>query len=146
MAINQRQVKALAHLFSQVSNTASFKHALGHCSGSPAATLPANTGVTAVPGRGLLVARWLGTAAATCEPTIAPLATAYITAAKGRRIGALTNLKQLFKLKLSSLVMLTTSAGFVLGSGDEVDLARLAWVSLGTLGAAAAANALNQAS
>jgi protoheme IX farnesyltransferase len=56
----------------------------------------------------------------------------------------LANLKQLSKFKLSALVMLTSSAGFVLGSGEVIDWARLAWTSLGTLGAAACANTLNQ--
>eukprot|EP00798_Chlamydomonas_sp_ICE-L_P015207 gene15207-21283_t len=56
----------------------------------------------------------------------------------------LTDLKQLSKFKLSSLVMLTASAGFVAGSGESIDWKGLAMTSLGTLGAAACANTLNQ--
>jgi hypothetical protein len=56
----------------------------------------------------------------------------------------LGDLKQLSKFKLSSLVVLTASAGFVAGSGEQLDWAGLAWTSLGTFGAAACANTLNQ--
>ncbi|GLC45094.1 hypothetical protein PLESTB_001467600 [Pleodorina starrii] len=52
--------------------------------------------------------------------------------------------KQLSKFKLSSLVVLTASAGFVAASGDTIDYEKLAWTCLGTLGAAACANTLNQ--
>ncbi|KXZ41674.1 hypothetical protein GPECTOR_325g41 [Gonium pectorale] len=52
--------------------------------------------------------------------------------------------KQLSKLKLSSLVVLTASAGFAAASGESIDYAKLAWTCLGTLGAAACANTLNQ--
>ncbi|KAG2482351.1 hypothetical protein HYH03_018701 [Edaphochlamys debaryana] len=52
--------------------------------------------------------------------------------------------KQLSKFKLSSLVVFTAGAGFVAASGESVDWAKLAWTSLGTLGAAACANTLNQ--
>uniref|UniRef100_A0A383WJ73 Heme O synthase n=1 Tax=Tetradesmus obliquus TaxID=3088 RepID=A0A383WJ73_TETOB len=62
-----------------------------------------------------------------------------------RRLKAfLRDYKQLSKFRLSSLVALTASAGFAAGSGDSIDYAKLAWTSLGTLGAAAAANTLNQ--
>lgn len=52
--------------------------------------------------------------------------------------------KKLSKFRLSALVALTASAGFAAGSGDSIDYAQLAWTSLGTLGAAACANTLNQ--
>ena len=58
--------------------------------------------------------------------------------------GLIHNYKQLSKFKLSSLVVLTASAGFVAGSGESIDYAQLAWTSLGTFGAAACANTLNQ--
>ncbi len=54
------------------------------------------------------------------------------------------NYKQLSKFKLSSLVVLTSAAGYVAGSGQEIDWFGLGWTSLGTFGAAAAANTLNQ--
>jgi protoheme IX farnesyltransferase len=54
------------------------------------------------------------------------------------------NYKQLSKAKLSALVVLTGAAGFVAGSEDEIDWAKLGWTSLGTFGAAACANTLNQ--
>jgi len=57
---------------------------------------------------------------------------------------ALKDLKQLSKFRLSALVALTGSAGFVAGSGEQLDWAGLAWTSLGTMGAACSANALNQ--
>ncbi len=52
--------------------------------------------------------------------------------------------KQLSKFKLSSLVVLTASAGFAAASGDAIDYEKLAWTCLGTMGAAACANTLNQ--
>lgn len=52
--------------------------------------------------------------------------------------------RQLSKAKLSLLVALTASAGFAAGSEETIDWARLAWTSLGTFGAAACANTLNQ--
>jgi heme O synthase-like polyprenyltransferase len=52
--------------------------------------------------------------------------------------------KQLSKLRLSLLVVSTAAGGYVLGSPETVDWAGLGWVSLGTLGAAASANTLNQ--
>mmetsp|Transcript_9635 Transcript_9635/g.27570 ORF Transcript_9635/g.27570 Transcript_9635/m.27570 type:complete len:477 (-) Transcript_9635:10-1440(-) len=52
--------------------------------------------------------------------------------------------KQLSKFRLSLLVVSTAAGGYVLGSGEEVDWAGLGWTSLGTLGAAACANTLNQ--
>lgn len=38
----------------------------------------------------------------------------------------------------------TAAAGFVAGSPEQVDWAGLVWTSLGTMGAASAANTLNQ--
>lgn len=56
----------------------------------------------------------------------------------------LRDYKQLSKFKLSTLVMLTASAGFAAGSGESIDWAGMLWTSLGTLGAAACANTFNQ--
>lgn len=58
--------------------------------------------------------------------------------------GVINDYKKLSKFRLSALVALTASAGFAAGSGDSIDYAKLAWTSLGTLGAAACANTLNQ--
>ena len=52
---------------------------------------------------------------------------------------------KLSKLRLSALVTSTAAAGYVAGSPEQIDWAGLAWVSAGTMGAAACANALNQA-
>ncbi|CAD7698603.1 unnamed protein product [Ostreobium quekettii] len=52
--------------------------------------------------------------------------------------------KRLSKAKLSALVTATACTGYVLGSGETVDWAGLGWTALGTMGAAACANALNQ--
>ncbi|MCJ1422128.1 Protoheme IX farnesyltransferase, mitochondrial [Sticta canariensis] len=68
--------------------------------------------------------------------------------------------KQLSKARLSALVVSTAAAGFVAGegqaeqqasrllhklcSGDQICWDQLAWTALGTMGAASAANALNQ--
>jgi protoheme IX farnesyltransferase len=58
--------------------------------------------------------------------------------------GVVNDYKKLSKFRLSALVALTASAGYAAGSGDSIDYAQLAWTSLGTLGAAACANTLNQ--
>jgi protoheme IX farnesyltransferase len=58
--------------------------------------------------------------------------------------GVLNDYKKLSKFRLSALVALTASAGYAAGSGDSIDCVQLAWTSLGTLGAAACANTLNQ--
>ena len=52
--------------------------------------------------------------------------------------------KQLSKAKLSALVVSTTAAGFVAGSGDSIDWKKLGWTYIGTTAAASSANALNQ--
>lgn len=52
--------------------------------------------------------------------------------------------KQLSKAKLSALVVSTTAAGFVAGSGDTIDWIKLWWTYVGTTAAASSANALNQ--
>lgn len=52
--------------------------------------------------------------------------------------------KQLSKARLSLLVVCTAGAGFVAGSGERIDWPKLGWTMLGTLGAASAANTLNQ--
>jgi heme o synthase len=54
------------------------------------------------------------------------------------------NWKQLSKFKLSALVVASSAAGFVAGSDEHVDWSKLAWTALGTMGAAASANTLNQ--
>lgn len=58
--------------------------------------------------------------------------------------GLMHDWKQLSKFKLSALVVLTSAGGFVAGSGEHVDWAGLCWTALGTFGAAACANTLNQ--
>ena len=56
----------------------------------------------------------------------------------------LRHYKQLSKFRLSALVVATSAAGFAAGSGEQICWAKLAWTSVGTMGAAAAANTLNQ--
>lgn len=51
---------------------------------------------------------------------------------------------KLSKIRLSGFVVSTACAGYVLGSGEEVEWSGLLCVGLGTLGAAACANTLNQ--
>lgn len=52
--------------------------------------------------------------------------------------------KQLSKFRLSSLVVLTSAAGFVGASSEAIDWMKLGWTSLGTFASAACANTLNQ--
>lgn len=61
-----------------------------------------------------------------------------------RNVSLISEYKQLSKFKLSSLVVLTAGAGYAAGSGPTIDWAGFMWTSLGTLGAAACANTLNQ--
>ena len=79
--------------------------------------------------------RIFSTAAATT-----PAAT--LTFARVRELAQLY--KQLSKAKLSALVVSTTVAGFVAGSGDSIDWKKLGWTYIGTTAAASSANALNQ--
>ncbi|KAF2308992.1 hypothetical protein GH714_042440 [Hevea brasiliensis] len=51
---------------------------------------------------------------------------------------------ELSKARLSMLVVATSGTGFVLGSGNAVDLAGLCWTCAGTMMVAASANSLNQ--
>ncbi|KAK9051459.1 hypothetical protein SSX86_028086 [Deinandra increscens subsp. villosa] len=51
---------------------------------------------------------------------------------------------ELSKAKLSMLVVATSGAGYVLGSGSTVDLAGLCYTCVGTMMVAASANTLNQ--
>ncbi|GLJ17005.1 hypothetical protein SUGI_0294190 [Cryptomeria japonica] len=51
---------------------------------------------------------------------------------------------ELSKAHLSMLVVATTGAGFVLGSGASIDLAGLCWTCTGTMMVAASANSFNQ--
>lgn len=61
-----------------------------------------------------------------------------------KQISLVQNYKQLSKFKLSALVVLTAGAGYAAGSGDSIDWKGFAWTSLGTFGASACANTLNQ--
>lgn len=54
------------------------------------------------------------------------------------------DLYKLSKGKLSLIVMSTAAGGFVLGSGETVDVGKLSWTCLGTLACSAAANTCNQ--
>eukprot|EP00892_Ulva_mutabilis_P004710 jgi/Ulvmu1/2610/UM014_0061.1 len=56
----------------------------------------------------------------------------------------LRDLYKLSKGKLSIIVMSTAAGGFVLGSGDSVDVATMCWTCVGTLACSAAANTCNQ--
>ncbi|XP_024525255.1 protoheme IX farnesyltransferase, mitochondrial [Selaginella moellendorffii] len=51
---------------------------------------------------------------------------------------------ELSKARLSILVVMTSGAGFVLGSGSVIDVPCLGWTCLGTMLAAASANSFNQ--
>ncbi|PIA32682.1 hypothetical protein AQUCO_04400107v1 [Aquilegia coerulea] len=51
---------------------------------------------------------------------------------------------ELSKARLSMLVVATSGAGFVLGSGSAIDFAGLCWTCTGTMMVAASANSLNQ--
>ncbi|KAL5719127.1 heme o synthase [Ranunculus cassubicifolius] len=51
---------------------------------------------------------------------------------------------ELSKARLSMLVVATSGAGFVLGSGSAIDIAGLCWTCTGTMMVAASANSLNQ--
>ncbi|KAG7028706.1 Protoheme IX farnesyltransferase, mitochondrial, partial [Cucurbita argyrosperma subsp. argyrosperma] len=51
---------------------------------------------------------------------------------------------ELSKARLSMLVVATSGTGFVLGSGNTVDLGGLCWTCAGTMMVAASANSLNQ--
>lgn len=53
---------------------------------------------------------------------------------------------ELTKARLSALVVLTAGAGFVLGSGAQINWLTMFWTMLGTALAAAAANILNELS
>ncbi|KIY93611.1 protoheme IX farnesyltransferase [Monoraphidium neglectum] len=102
--------------------------------------------------RGLATASTAAASSATAAAAAAAAAEAAHAAGRGpkslaRRARALLrDYKQLSKAKLSGLVVLTAAAGFAAGSEDgPLDWSRLGWTSLGTFGAAACANALNQA-
>lgn len=69
----------------------------------------------------------------------------YLPCAVSRHLKMLMrDYKQLSKFKLSALVVATAAAGFVTGSDERIDWAKLAWTSAGTMGASACANTLNQ--
>ncbi len=95
---------------------------------------------------------WQGSLAAMGAARALSTSAAAATAGRAARVPSLLrsvramlhNYKQLSKAKLSALVVLTASGGFVAGSGEAIDWAGLVWTSLGTFGAAACANALNQ--
>jgi hypothetical protein len=90
-----------------------------------------------------------GAAAAALAAEAAALSAAAAAAGRPRSLprrlrATLRDYKQLSKAKLSALVVLTASAGFAAGSDAAIDWAGMAWTSLGTFGAAACANTLNQ--
>jgi protoheme IX farnesyltransferase len=60
--------------------------------------------------------------------------------------GLFRNYSQLTKARLSAMVVLTSGAGFALGSGDTIRWSSMLWVMLGTALAACAANIFNELS
>ena len=75
----------------------------------------------------------------------APAASPAIRAAKARSWKVLMgDFNKLAKGKLSLIVMTTSAAGFVLGSGQSVDWAKFGWTCVGTWACSAAANTCNQ--
>jgi len=62
------------------------------------------------------------------------------------RCGLPSAYSQLTKARLSAMVVLTSGAGFILGSGDTIRWSVMLWCMLGTALAAAAANILNELS
>lgn len=110
-------------------------HRLSQPSGctAPVRQHVASHGWGAVHGHLTATASHRGLSTAAGQPTLAE-----------RLRATVQDFKQLSKFRLSALVALTASAGFVAGSEEHVDLAKLAWTSLGTFGAAACANTLNQ--
>ena len=69
----------------------------------------------------------------------------------GERLSLLASIKsavqcysELSKVRLSMLVVMTAGLGFVMGSGEVVDWAGLAWMSAGTMMTSCSANAFNQ--
>src|SRR5207244_11638562 len=58
--------------------------------------------------------------------------------------GRVLDFAELFKARLTLLVLLTTAAGFYLGAQSPINYAALFHVVFGTAGAAAGAAALNQ--
>jgi len=87
---------------------------------------------------------------ATTTATTAGAAAAAAAAGAGAAAGKtsvkewVTIFKQLSKARLSALVVASAAAGFVAGSGEAVDWAKLGWTSFGTFACASAANTLNQ--
>lgn len=67
-----------------------------------------------------------------------------LSAAVATEGGLAANLSELFKLRLTTLVLLTTLAGYHLGRAGAMDWALLAWTLVGTGLVAAGAAALNQ--
>ena len=66
-----------------------------------------------------------------------------LSAAVATEGGLVTNLSELFKLRLTTLVLLTTLAGYHLGRAGAMDWGLLAWTLVGTGLVAAGAAALN---
>ena len=62
----------------------------------------------------------------------------------GRALSVLRVYHDLSKFKLSAFVVSTAAAGYVLGSGPEVNWEQLGWTSLGTMLCSSAANTFNQ--
>lgn len=78
--------------------------------------------------------------------SIPDAAAAAISEASARRgiAGLLSNYCQLTKARLSALVVLTSGAGFALGSGDTIHWTTMLWTMLGTALAAGSANIFNE--
>lgn len=75
----------------------------------------------------------------------APVAAPALRTAKGRSWKVMMgDFNKLAKGKLSLIVMTTSAAGFVLGSGESVDWAKFGWTCVGTWACSAAANTCNQ--
>ncbi|CAK0743725.1 hypothetical protein CVIRNUC_001492 [Coccomyxa viridis] len=82
-------------------------------------------------------------AAASTSSTLRSAGTAS-TSGRASGVALVQVYKQLAKHRLSALVVSTAAAGFVAGSDEAIDWAKLGWTSLGTFACAASANALNQ--
>ena len=97
------------------------------------------------------------TVAARARMGLSPAAAANSTAgaaavaagiAPARPVGSILGLLRVYhdlsKFKLSAFVVSTSTAGYVLGSGETVDWAQAGWTSLGTFLCSASANTFNQ--
>jgi len=89
--------------------------------------------------------RWWQSNLAGLSVSAASTAVALSCPGSGRLAELLRAYSKLSKIRLSALVTSTAAAGYVAGSPEQIDWAGLAWLSAGTMGAAACANSLNQA-